>query len=103
MKEKEEWLELTYFPAVSHWPNRRFSNKINLNVGYPDEFHSLDSGGYYKPRPLLASLPSSGPYYAEYPLGPNYFAMEKNTSLLNRSSADERRELEEEALKEIKK
>ena len=76
MKEIEEWLELTFFPAVSHWPTRLYTNKYHLNVAYPDAFHEYDPIGYYKPKPLFGLLPSTGPYFQEYPKSPNFFLIE---------------------------
>jgi hypothetical protein len=76
MKGTEEWLEMTFFPAVSHWPTRLYSNKYHLNVAYPDNYHEYDIAGYYKPKPLLGMLPSTGPYFQEYPKSPNLFLIE---------------------------
>ena len=76
MKEVEEWLEMTFFPAISHWPTRLFANKYHLNVAYPDSYHEFDPSGYYKPKPLLGLMPSTGPYFHEYPKSPNFFLVE---------------------------
>ena len=76
MKEVEEWLEISFFPAISHWPTRLYSNKYHLNVAYPDAFHEFDSAGYYKPKPILGLIPSTGPYFQEYPKSPNFFLIE---------------------------
>ena len=73
MKEVEEWLEITFFPAISHWPTRLFTNKYLLNIAYPDSFHEFDPSGYYKPKPLFGTLPEAGPYFADYPRSPNTF------------------------------
>lgn len=74
IKEREEWLELTYFPAISQWPNRLFGNKYSINVAYPDNAIDFDPVGYYKPRPLQGIVGRPGPYYQEYPKNPSYFA-----------------------------
>lgn len=79
-KDAEEWLELTFFPAVSHWPTRLYSNKYHLNVAYPDAFHDYDPAGYYKPKPIFGLVPSTGPYFQEYPRSPNYFLIEDEKS-----------------------
>jgi hypothetical protein len=79
VKEREEWLELTYFPAISQWPNRMFGNKYNVNVPYPDSWYSFDPVGYYKPRPLLGVVGRPGPYFQEYPKNPSFFAFEDVT------------------------
>ena len=73
MKDVEEWLEMTFFPAASHWPTRLYTNKIHLNVPYPDPFHEADPVGYYKPKPILGNIPTTGPYFQEYPKTMNYF------------------------------
>lgn len=75
IKETEEWLELTFFPAVSQWPTRLFSNKYALNVAYPDEYHEFDPVGYYKPRPIQKTGLPAGPFFQDYPLNPHFFAL----------------------------
>jgi hypothetical protein len=76
MKETEEWLELTFFPAISHWPTRIYTNKYHLNAAYPDSVHDYDPFGYYKPKPLFGTVPSAGPYFQEYPHAPDFFLLE---------------------------
>ena len=83
MKDVEEWLEITFFPAVSHWPTRLYSNKYHLNVSYPDAFHEYDPAGYYKPKPLFGLVPSTGPYFQEYPKSPNFFLIEHEKPALD--------------------
>lgn len=73
IKEVEEFLEITFFPASSHWPTRLYTNKYHLNVAYPDMYHEADPSGYYKPKPILGTIPTSGPYFQEYPKTLNYF------------------------------
>ena len=74
VKKYEEWLEVSFFPAVSHWPTRLFSNKYSMNVAWPDQFHEFDPAGYYSPRPISGVSPSAGPYYQEYPRTVNVYA-----------------------------
>ena len=76
MKDVEEWLEITFFPAASHWPTRLYTNKYHLNVPYPDPYHEADPAGYYKPKPIFGNLPSAGPYFQEYPKTANYFRVD---------------------------
>jgi hypothetical protein len=64
---------MSFFPAVSHWPTRLYTNKYHLNVAYPENFHEYDPSGYYKPKPLFGLIPSTGPYFQEYPKSPNFF------------------------------
>ncbi|CAG9322027.1 unnamed protein product [Blepharisma stoltei] len=78
IKEKEEWLEFTFFPAISQWPSRQYSAKFNLNVAYPEAFHNGDDAGYYKPKPLLGLSQGTGPYYADYPKQPNFWAIDND-------------------------
>ena len=76
IKVTEEWLELTFFPAVSQWPTRLYTNKYNLNVAFPDSWHEYDPTGSYKPRPIFGNTPVTGPFYRDYPLIPNFYAFD---------------------------
>lgn len=80
MKEKEEWLEITFFTAISQWPSRQYSNKVNINVSYPDSWHAFDAVGYYKPKPVFGVTPQAGPYFHEYPRTPNFYALETGSN-----------------------
>mmetsp|Transcript_10612 Transcript_10612/g.20488 ORF Transcript_10612/g.20488 Transcript_10612/m.20488 type:complete len:203 (+) Transcript_10612:1130-1738(+) len=83
VKEREEWLELTYFPAIAQWPNRLFANKYSVNVPYPDASYDFDPAGYYKPRPLLGLVGRPGPYQQEFPMNPDFFAFKDVAGELN--------------------
>jgi hypothetical protein len=82
MKDVEEWLEITFFPASSHWPTRLYTNKYHLNVPYPDPYHEADPAGYYSPKPLFGAVPSSGPYFQEYPQVQNLFVIDPHSPSL---------------------
>jgi len=89
MRECEEWLELTFFPAVSQWPVRVYTNKFHLNVPYPEPFHDYDPAGYYKPRPIFGTSPTAGPYYHEYPRNPHFFSIDETSPRLEDPYLDE--------------